>query len=163
MPVSTTQMRVHKYIPDRLYGFTADGEGHQAFFHLGSFDPGPPVDSPPFCSSCPISGCTWNHAPPPPILGELVEVDVDFDKGGGRAPRASKVRRVNPPKIGYGKVETFDPVRGFGFVQDNHGVSYHLHKSEILDGRIPLTGQRVTFYAGVRQGKPRACHVKVCV
>ena len=101
--------------------------------------------------------------PSPPILGELVEVEVDFDQGKGeKAPRAVRVRRVHPPRALNGEVETFDPFRGFGFVRDPSGISYHLHKSEILDGKIPLAGHRVTFYAGTRQGKPRACHVKVC-
>jgi len=100
--------------------------------------------------------------PSPPILGEQVEVEVDLDQDGDKAPRASKVRRLTTPKACYGKVETFDPFRGFGFVRDDHGVSYHLHKSEVIDGRIPATGHQVVFYAGVRQGRPRACHVKVC-
>jgi len=56
----------------------------------------------------------------------------------------------------------FDAQRGFGFVVGEDGVSYHLHTSEILDHKIPLKGQTVMFFPGVRQGRPRACHVKVC-
>lgn len=157
-------MNVHKYIPDKLYGFCVDREGNQAFFHLGVFHPGSDVNISQVCKDCPTGGeCTWLQSPPPPVLGEKVEVEIDLTSTReGKAPRASKVVRLNSPKVCTGKVCTFDAVRGFGFVDDRSGVSYHLHRSEILDGKIPLTGQRVVFYAGVRQGRPRACHVKVC-
>jgi hypothetical protein len=32
----------------------------------------------------------------------------------------------------------------------------------LLEGRIPRVGQIVMFYGGTRQGKPRACHVRIC-
>ena len=161
MPVSTIQMRVHKYIPDRLYGFAADEGGREVFFHLGAFDPGPRLN-PASCVSCPLAGCAWSQTPPPPILGELVEVQVDLDQQPeDRAPRADKVRRLGEPDPHHGMVETFDALRGFGFVKDGE-VSYHLHKSEVVEGKIPLAGQKVSFYAGRRQDRPRACHVKVC-
>ena len=41
-------------------------------------------------------------------------------------------------------------------------ISYHLHESEVVDGRLPVTGRQVVFYPGLREGRPRACHVKVC-
>ena len=34
------RMRVHKYIPDRLFGFCVDDNGDQVFFHLATFHPG---------------------------------------------------------------------------------------------------------------------------
>jgi cold shock CspA family protein len=161
MPVSTLQMRVHKYIPERLYGFLVGVEG-EVFFHLGAFDPGTTATSPTRCSTCPSEGCVWIQMPAPPILGERVEVEVDLASGQGKAPRALRVTRLVDPTPVHGIVDTFDHVRGYGFVKDKRGISYHLHKSEVLDGKIPLTGQQVSFYAGVRQGKPRACHVRVC-
>lgn len=154
-------MRVHKYIPDRLYGFVIDGQGREAFFHLGSFDPGVLVD-PPTCASCTDASCAWVDAPPPPILGEVVEVEVDLSGTGDRAPRASRVHRLEAPKLIQGRVETFDSFRGYGFIIGADGVSYHLHKSEVLNGRLPTAEQKVSFFAGTRQGRPRACHVKVC-
>jgi len=166
MPVSTLKMRVHKYIPDRLYGFVVDDRGQEVFFHLGTFDPDPGTgfSLPTACSVCPPEGCTWAEAPPPPILGELVEVEVDLglQRGDGRAPRANRVRRMTQPTTLQGEVETFDPMRGYGFILGKDGVSYHLHKSEVLDGKMPFASQLVSFFAGVRKGRPRACHIKVC-
>jgi cold shock CspA family protein len=97
-------------------------------------------------------------------LGEEVEVTLeDFQVlTPGKAPRAIKViRHVGPPAL-FGKVETFDPQRGYGFVKGDDGLSYHLHSSEILDKRITRPGQGVMFFAGIRNDRPRACHVKVC-
>ena len=162
-PVSNLEMRVAKYIPDRLYGFAADDGGQEVFFHLGSFNPGAPLEAPPRCNTCPNEGCAWRRMPPPPILGERVKVTVDVDTAAdSKAPRADRVERLDTPKALSGTVETFDPLRGYGFVAGSDGVSYHLHKSEVLEGRIPLANQIVLFYAGMRQGRPRACHVKVC-
>ena len=80
----------------------------------------------------------------------------------GRAPRASRVTRCDVPVLLLGVVESFDAVRRYGFVQGTDQVSYHLHQSEIFRGRLPLAGNQTTFFAGVREGRPRACHVKVC-
>lgn len=162
-PVSTIEMRVQKYIPERLYGFTIGEDGQEVFFHLGSFDPGTPLERPLQCHSCKVGECIWTRMPPPPVLGELVLVEVDLGAGDeNKAPRASRVTRVDSPLVVQGEVDTFDALRGYGFVNGTDGVVYHLHKSEVLEGSLPLVGQPVVFYAGLRQGRPRACHVKVC-
>lgn len=157
-----SHMRVHKYIPDRLFGFCVDDSGNQVFFHLAVFHPGAATIK--RCRKCPSEGCSWVDAPPPPILGEEVEVTLDSTNPPpeGRAPRATRVERVSEPSAVEGLVDMFDAQRGFGFVVGEDGVSYHLHTSEILDHKIPLKGQTVMFFPGVRQGRPRACHVKVC-
>ncbi len=157
-----SRMRVHKYIPDRLFGFCVDGDGEQVFFHLATFHPGTSVSK--RCSKCPIQGCTWVEAPPPPILGEEVDVTVDASNPPqpGRAPRATRVQRVTDPLAVEGIVDMFDAHRGFGFILGEDGVTYHLHTSEILDNRMPVKGMTVIFFGGTRQGRPRACHVKVC-
>ena len=161
MPVLMT---VHKYIPDRMFGFVIDLAGHEAFFHLGCFDPGAVWMAHNKCEVCPHSGCSWISSPPPPILGEEVEVTVDphLLLIPGKAPRATKVTRLVGPPALFGTVDTFDSHRGYGFVRGEDGFSYHLHSSEILDGRIPRPGQGVMFFGGVRNVRPRACHVKVC-
>jgi len=139
-------MRVHKYIPNKLYGFAVDDEDQQVFFHLGSFKPGDFKIDP----------------PPPPILGELVEVELEDDEPTpGKAPKAKSVSRTECPFLIGGIVETFDSHRGYGFILGDDGKSYHLHKSEVLGGRMPLIQHKVRFYAGMRQGKPRACHVEL--
>jgi cold shock CspA family protein len=159
---SPVRMRVHKYIPDRLFGFCEDESGKQVFFHLAVFHPGDAGVKP--CSKCLSAGCSWVDAPPPPILGEEVEVTIDVSGTAqeGKAARALHVERVHAPKAIEGTVDMFDGQRGFGFVMGEDGVSYHLHTSEILDKRIPRRGQTVMLFAGTRQGRPRACHVKVC-
>jgi cold shock CspA family protein len=161
------QMQVCKYIPDKLYGFLIFPETErQVFFHLGSFDPGMLQVSPDACKACPKNGlgCSWPNVPLPPILGETVDVDIDLD-GNTREekpPKANKVLRVNSPTVLSGKVTTFDGQLGYGFLVDETGKSHYLHRSEVLEGRMPLPGQSVMFCAGLRQGRSRACHVKLC-
>jgi len=163
MPVSDRKMRVLKYIPSKLYGFLRDdADGFEVFFHLATFQPSSGVE-PPRCSSCPgAPRCSLTADPPPPILGELVSVTWPADSPAGKAPRASLVTREVPATAVVGVVESFDTARRYGFVMGSDGVSYHLHESEISDGRLPLTGGHVVFYPGLREGRPRACHVKVC-
>lgn len=89
---------------------------------------------------------------------------VQFDPSMGspdRAPRAFRVERIDTPLFVSGMVETFNEERGWGFARGNDGQSYHLHRSEVEGGRLPMAGKRVEFYAGFRKGRPRACYVKV--
>lgn len=137
-------MRVDKYLPQKLYGFLADDEGSQVFFHLGSFQS--PFREEPF---------------PPPVLGELVTVEVMPPLQDGKAPRAKAVSRTVPAKLVEGTVDTFDHRTGYGFINGNDGTAYYLHVSEVQYGRLPMRGQRVRFYAGFKAGRPRACHVEV--
>ena len=105
-------MRVCKYLPEKLYGFVADEQGNEVFFHLGAFQPG---------DNAMVS-------PPPPVLGERVEVEIDEEsRAGKRAPRAKRVVRVASPIQIEGIVESFDPSRGYGFIAGEDGQVYHLH------------------------------------
>lgn len=153
---------VHKYIPEKLYGFVVDMEKNtQVFFHLGVFRPGTVLtpSKPPLCRR---GLCTWPEFAPP-ILGEPVRITLASPAlVSDKAPRASQVDRITSPKPLSGVVESFDAHRGFGFILGEDGTSYHLHKSEIQESRVPLQGQIATFFAGLRQGRPRACHVKLC-
>jgi len=158
----TRKMRVHKYIPERMYGFAEDDTG-EVFFHLRVFQPGTVWDHPTKCQSCQVEGCVWSDAPPLPIVGEEVEVIMDESQTTRQqAPRASRVSRVATPMAGQGQVETFDANLGYGFIRGFNGESYYLHRSEVQEGRMPLAGQIVMFYIGTRKGRPRACHVKIC-
>jgi len=141
-----TMMRIHKYIPQKMYGFAIDDAGEQVFFHLGRFHPGE------------------FETTPPPILGEPVDVELDLATASGernKAPRADRVRRVSNPTQVEGIIETFDAERGYGFIVGEDNVTYHLHQSEVLNNRVPLPQQRARFYPGLRQNRPRACHVQV--
>jgi len=140
-------MRVALYAPDRLYGF-CEGDGKRVFFHLEAF----------------VTG-RWPglQESPPPILGEEVEVEFDPAKesDNGRAPRAKRVVRVKPPIFIKGVVDSFSPDTGWGFAKGHDGISYYLHRSEVLNGRLPFPGQEVGFFSGFKKGRPRACHVHV--
>jgi len=151
------RMRVIKYIPTKLYGFSRDDSGFEVFFHLAVFQPGPEIEPFP-TSSCP----DLTVDPPPPILGEPVDVESVVGEPGGKAPRADRVTRIITPRMIIGIVESFDTQRRYGFVMGSDNTSYHLHESEILDGRLPIAGRQVVFYPGIREGRPRACHVRVC-
>ncbi len=155
------EMLIHKYIPDRMYGFTIDDQGRQAFFHLGAFQPGPSPALHVRCAACSHDECSWIEAPPPPIHGERVEVTVNLEGPQESSPRASRVVRMDPPLIETGVVDVFYSKRGFGFIKGEHS-SFFLHRSEMLDGKVPIQGQQVLFCVGTRDGKPRACYIKVC-
>ena len=159
----TLEMCIHKYIPNSLYGFAIDDTG-QVFFHLGVFNPNKSGDVPVACRFCHKIGCTWGTNPPPPVLGEPVHVDLgDAPRPeGGQAPRAISVTRIKVPIAVSGLIDAFDANRGFGFIKGDDGITYHLHRSEMVDGRLPQPGQQVIFYAGTRQEKPRACHTRIC-
>jgi len=160
-----TMMVVTKYLPDKLFGF-AEGSDLRVFFHLRVFTTAAFLPQAPYrCLTCPQAPrCQWGHITPPPILGEQVQVTVaeGSTQTSGQDPPATQVIRVAAPEGRSGVVETFDPDRGYGFILGGDDKSYHLHRSEILDGRLPIQGQRVVFYAGMREGRPRACHVRVC-
>ena len=164
MPAGDTyRMRVCKYLPEKLYGFCLGEDGTtEVFFYLGNFQPGADVPVT-LCPGCPgPPQCSRTSQAPPPILGEELDVTFAPSLTPGRAPRAVKAVRVSAPELLHGVVESFDPVRRYGFIRGTDKVSYHLHQSEIADGRLPLAGMAATFFAGVREGRPRACHVKVC-
>ena len=154
----TQRMRVVKYVPSRLYGFAVAVDGRQVFFHLGEFQPGKAGDTA-RCNRC--DECLWATVAPPPVLGE--EVDVTFTPNDSeRAPAAERVVRLTPPLSLQGKVEHFDPQRGYGFIAGSDGQSHYLHASEVRNGKTPVVGGIVRFFVGTRQDKPRACHVRIC-
>lgn len=142
----TLSMRVHKYIPNKLYGFVIDNNDFQVFFHLGQFKP--------------FQDENMMIPQPPPILGEPVIVGF-YPTDNGKAPKAISVQRMQKPKVIMGIVESYDSSRGYGFIMGEDGISYHLHNSEILNNKYPLQSDKVKFYAGLRMGKPRACHIEV--
>lgn len=155
------KMRVIKYIPTKLYGFCRGDSGFEVFFHLAVFQPGGEVVAVK-CRNC--TGpprCSVGTEGPPPILGEPVEVQAQ-QGDGSRAPRATSVARVITPRMITGIVESFDSQRRYGFIRGSDEISYHLHESEVLDGRLPLAGRQVVFFPGIREGRPRACHIRVC-
>lgn len=133
---------VRKYVPSGTYGFLSVGDStEEVFFHLWVFDA--------------LGG-------PPPIVGEVVDVEVRGEKPEQGLPRADKVTRVSLPEMKTGTVVKFDQTRGYGFVSDEKNDTYYLHKSDISGGGAPLPGSPVRFYVGSRTDeghRPRACHV----
>lgn len=122
-----------------MYGFAANPESDEVFFHAQDFhrlEPGGPL----------------------PVLGERVEVEgVVVDSG--RRPRAGLVRRIDAPRQTRGRIKSFDSNKGWGFILYDEGQAF-LHASEAMEGWLPVIGTEVDFYVGIKRGKPRACWVK---
>jgi cold shock CspA family protein len=131
-----------------MYGFLKDDEDLEVFFHLGTFVPHESEEE-----------------PVPPIPGEEVDVEMGHPPmGSDKAPRAARVYRLHAPQKLTGVVEKFDNSRGYGYViieREGQEVRYFLHKSEVYSDKIPLTDDEVEFYEGMREGKTRACNVKI--
>ena len=128
---------VRRYLTEKRYGFIApDDSDAEVFFHLSVFNGVSMV---------------------PPLTGEAVEYEV------GEGTRAESVRRVTGPLHCEGTVDSYDPLKGYGFIATASGHCY-LHKSEVLGGLIPTVGSRVVFYrtdAPPSAKRPRACYVTV--
>ena len=138
-------LSVAKYFPDRLYGFLRSVDGSDVYFHVGDFE-----------------GKPW--ADPPPITGERVEVyfgPTEPLEDSHKAPKAVRVRRLDAPRCVSGVVVSFEEVKGWGFIKGSDGTDYYLHRSEVLLGRLPVKGQRVEFWAGFKNTRPRACYVSI--
>lgn len=138
------RMHILKFVPRQLYGFAVDEEGKQVFFHIRAF--------------------VWGEftTRPPPIVGEPVEVEFDASiLPNGKVPRARNVHRVSEPRISFGIVEEFHEKNGYGFIRTSDGRSHYLHRSEMSDERLPMSGMEVTFFEGYRQGRTRACYVTI--
>lgn len=137
-------MKVRKYIHERHYGFLSDNQGREVFFHASVFDGGQKEGS------------------PPPVAGEEVLVSVDFEGTSAEvAARASRVRRLAEPPLLEGVVSSFNSDRGFGFIEGEDEITYYLHRSEVLDGRLPLSGAKVHFRVSQQKHRARACYVDV--
>ena len=128
---------IRRYLAEKHYGFITSEDGSEVFFHQSVFQPG--------------------DDGPPPITGESVEYSL------GEGTRASGVVRLTTPTSHVGTVTSYDPVKGYGFINTTSG-QYYLHKSEVLGGVIPVVGARVDFFVtdNASPGKsPRACFVGV--
>lgn len=137
-------MKVRKYIHERHYGFLSDNQGREVFFHASVFDGGQKEGS------------------PPPVAGEEVLVSVDLEGTSAEvAARASRVRRLAEPPLLEGVVSSFNSDRGFGFIEGEDEITYYLHRSEVLDGRLPLSGAKVHFRVSQQKHRARACYVDV--
>jgi cold shock CspA family protein len=134
--LTTVRMTVDKYFPEGLYGFVTNGD-RRLFFHLKDFDPGPYT----------------GESPVPPVSGEDVDVEAAYSSDS-----ADSVQRVEDPLEFRGSVDWFDAAKGYGFILGADGLAYYLHRSEVLDGRLPLPGLGVRFYTS---SKRRACFVQV--
>lgn len=132
------KMVVEKYVPDGLYGFLSDSDQSGLFFHLSVFDPGAYI----------------GEAPVPPIVGEAVEVSLTDG-------RVSQCNRIHTPVQISGEIDWFSDEKGYGFITGPE-EQYFLHRAEVLGGRLPLKGRRVSFYVTEQERKPlRACYVTV--
>lgn len=132
------QTTIQMYTPKGLYGFLSNPDGKDIYFHLSVFDPGSYV----------------GDSPVPPIIGELVDTFIEDG-------RVIQCCRVETPILREGVVQWFDSDKGYGFI-DFGGEQVFLHRSEVLHGRLPLKGRRVSFYiTGIGESPLRACHISV--
>ena len=141
-------LKVKKYFPDGLYGFVEGADGGDIYFHLSAFDPGAYV----------------GDAPVPPVVNEMVEVSVN-EHG-----TADRVERAKSPEHVRGEVDWFNEHLGYGFIYSGD-ERFYLHRTEVLDGRLPLKGRAVSFFVAESEPNPmstdsgatlrRACYVRV--
>lgn len=132
---------VSKYIPKDLYGFLEDDNGHRVFFHMSEFN---------------------TMGGPPPIVGEPVEVERLEEIPGKNSCAYSVLRTIEIAPL-IGTVTRFDHRAGYGFVLVDK-VYYFLHRSEFIDGALPVVGATVEFFALLISAKdkpPRACHARI--
>ena len=93
---------------------------------------------------------------PQPILGEVVKV-LEVTKTLNK-PKSFHVERVKPPKLEYGRVRSFDSSKGWGFAENQQGT-YFIHKSDFSEEFTPVIGTYISFYAGKKQNRKRACYI----
>lgn len=103
-------------------------------------------------------------ADPPPIAGERVEVHgIRTSSDPAKADKARQVVRLDPPMKVTGQVRSFDHRAGWGFAESSDGKRYFLHRSDMVQPWLPAAGDRVEFFAGVRNNRPRACYAQPVV
>ena len=138
------RMKVRKYLPEKLYGFASCDKG-DTFFHLSAFTQPNTLE-----------------APPPPIVGEFVDVVLTNPLTSEVTPKAQKVIRLSDFQRLRGSVLFFKSEDGFGKIESD-GVEYFLHRSEVQKGRLPMRGDIVSFFAvgPAEEKRPRACHVEI--
>jgi len=129
-------MVVDLYAVDHGYGFCVN-ETERYFFRVEDFGRG-------------------GVEAPLPICGERVVVGRIVQ--GGKSPQAMSICRLDTPTKLVGQVKSFDSGKGWGFVEHDNR-NYFLHKSDLTTPFTPIIGSHITFYAGMRRGKPRACYV----
>ena len=59
-----------------------------------------------------------------------------------------------------GTVKNWDPLKGWGFVEDDDGFDYFLHIDQVRKGQTLQVGDRVKF--DVREGQRGPAAEKVC-
>ncbi len=132
-------MRIDLYSVDQGYGFCLplQGDSPRVFFRVEDFT-------------------RLKAGGPLPISGEEVEVPEVIE--GSPSPRARTVLRVTEPLLLRGRVRSFDSNKGWGFVEVGSEV-YFLHRSDLQEPFLPVIGTTISFYAGSRRQRPRACYV----
>lgn len=138
------RMSVRKYLPEKLYGFASCDQG-DVFFHLSTFIHPNNLED-----------------PPPPIVGEYVDVDLKGPLTFESTPKAQKVTRLSNFNRLNGSVLFFNVEGGYGKIK-SESCEYFLHRSEVREGKLPMRGDLVSFFAvtSVEERRSRACHVKI--
>ncbi|MBI4952293.1 MAG: cold shock domain-containing protein [Myxococcales bacterium] len=70
------------------------------------------------------------------------------------------LRRIGRPAPSRGRIASFHPERGFGFVRDTEGDSRFFHVRDFDAEGVPRRGEHVTFFPFARQGRGSAAGVR---
>ena len=131
------------YVQAKHYGFAVHS-GRSVYFQAGDF-------------------CRLTPGGPPPILGEEVEVEGLGTRSGGNLPQARRVSRTVCPSLLLGRVQSFDPDKGWGFANlaESEQILF-FHASDLLEPWVPSVGAQIKFYSGHKPGhnRARACWVR---
>lgn len=130
---------IEMYLPDKAFGFCETAGAERFYFHAEAFDRG-------------------NVGGPPPIPGEEVEIEGVRPRED-KCPKVIRVQRLKEPTKERGKVRSFDPNAGWGFVEMTGGEVCFAHVSDFATPGVVSMGMEVEFYVGKRRDRPRACYV----
>jgi cold shock CspA family protein len=134
---------VSEFLPDKHFGFCESTQAPEVkvFFHVRDF-------------------IRTHPGQVGPVPGE--QVLVPETSTGFRGLFAPQVLRVSSPIRSGGFVVSYNPDKGWGFIQDpGNSQQVFFHRRDMITIGLPLPGAAVEFTYGKVKDKSRACWVCV--